>query len=84
MTKKEKIQEVLECLSLIEQDNTVPKNIRSKIKGMMALLNDNTENINLLIDRSLEEFGEIAEDPNIPSYTRMQIWGVVSLLESKE
>ena len=33
---------------------------------------------------SLEELESIVDDPNLPDYTRMQIWRVVSLLESRD
>ena len=76
--------EVLEGLSAIESDTTIPKNVRAKVKNAMVILNDEQEkNLAIRIDRSLQELGDVAEDPNIPPHTRMQIWSVVSRLESK-
>ena len=76
--------EIMEGLSNIEQDGAVPKNVRIKVKTAMDILSNESEaNVNMRIDRSLQELGEIAEDPNLESHTRMQIWSVVSRLESK-
>ena len=75
--------EIMEGLLNIEQDNSVPKNVRLKIKNAMEILsNDQESNYELKTDRSLQELGDIVEDPNIPQHARMQIWSVVSRLES--
>ena len=77
-------QEILEGLSLIEEDLSVPRNVRIKIKNAMFILsNENENSVDLKIDKSLEELGSVAEDPNVPQHTRMQIWSVVSQLETK-
>ena len=60
------------------------KNIRIKIKSTISILQQDNCDINIKIDRSLQELSEVADDPNISSYTRMQIWSVVSQLESNE
>ncbi len=84
MVDKNKLKEVMDDLLLIDQDLSVPKNVRVRIKKAISILsNDEEKNINIKIDRSLQELGDVAEDPNLPQYTRMQIWSVVSQLESK-
>lgn len=79
---EEKIIEIVDNLSLISEDQTVPKNIRLKIKGAISVLTNNSENFSIRKDKSLEELGNLAEDPNVPPYTKMQIWSIVSQLES--
>lgn len=77
-------QEILEGLSLIESDASVPRNVRMKVKNAIVILrNDQEANLDIKIDKSLEELGSVAEDPNIPQHTRMQIWSVVSQLETR-
>ena len=79
-----KIQDVLDELSLIENDASVPRNVKSRIKNAISLLTHQTKSdMSLRIDKSLEELGDVAEDPNLPQYARMQIWSVVSQLEGK-
>jgi len=77
-------EEIMEGLNSIEKDSTIPKNVRIKIKNAITILSDEQElNMSIKIDRSLQELGDIAEDPNIPQHARMEIWSVVSRLESK-
>jgi len=75
------INEAIESLAMIEEDTTVPKNIRIRIKTTITNLQEEGDE-SIKIDRSLENLSEVAEDPNLSSYTRMQIWSVVSNLES--
>ena len=84
MVKPEVMQEILQGLLSIDEDTTVPKNVRVRIKKAISILEAGEEtSISIKIDQSLQELGDLAEDPNLPQYTRMQIWSVVSLLESK-
>ena len=83
MKDLEALQIILEDLSSIEKDSTVPKNVRLRIKAAMDILTSEDKNLNLKIDKSIQQLGDVADDPNLPSYTRMQIWSVVSQLESK-
>lgn len=76
--------EILDMLRSIEKDDSVPKSIRDRIKNNINSLNDNGINVNIRIDRSLEDLGDLAEDPNVPNYARTQILSLVSLLESRE
>ena len=78
----ERIRGVVDVLSQIEEDFSVPKNIRIKIKCVVASLSENDESVEIRIDKSLQGLDEISDDPNLSSYTRMQIWNVVSVLES--
>ncbi|MBS3149374.1 UPF0147 family protein [Candidatus Woesearchaeota archaeon] len=78
----ERIRGVVDILGQIEEDFTVPKNIRIKIKGVVESLNQETLSIDIRIDIGLQELDEISDDPNLSSFTRMQIWNVLSALES--
>ena len=84
MISNEKIQEIVEGLSIIGQDTSVPKNVRIRVQKALSLLEGTFgRDLDLKIDQSLQELGDIAEDPNLPQYTRMQIWSMVSILESR-
>jgi len=80
----DKILEVLDTLTQIEQDSTVPKNVRSKIKYAFVVLEKEGKPLSIRIDESIQELDELSDDPNIPSYTRTQIWNILSILESIE
>jgi len=76
------IKSAVESLTQIQEDVSVPKNVRIKIENAMLALQDGQINLKVKIDKSLQELDSLDEDPNIPVYTRTQIWNIVSLLES--
>ena len=76
------VEGIIEVLSQIEKDFTVPKNVRLRIKNATIALEDNALSIGVRVDKSLQELDEVSDFPNVPSYTRSQIWNVVSMLES--
>lgn len=80
----ETILQAVELLIQIEQDLSVPKNVRVKVKNAMTALQEESLEQALKINKSLQELDDIADDPNIPSFTRTQIWNVVSLLETQK
>lgn len=71
------IEPVLEEL---REDNTVPKNVRLRIERIMHVLNGKTER-SIRVSKALNELEEIADDVNLQSYTRTQVWNVISALE---
>ncbi|MEK6861465.1 MAG: UPF0147 family protein [Nanoarchaeota archaeon] len=78
------VQEIISILSLIEEDNTVPKNIRTKIKSAMVILEEpNGQSLDVKFDKIIQDLDDLSNDPNLPPYTRTQIWNVVSTLESR-
>ncbi len=78
---KSKISDILEILNEIEVDDSIPKNMRMKIKDMICSLDGCNEDI--IVDKAIQELDNIADDPGLPSYAKTQIWNAVSILESK-
>ncbi len=75
---------VLELLSSIKEDNTVPKNVRFKVDETISCLKDDgNSSVEISIDRAIQCLDELSNDPNIPMFTRTQLWSVISALESK-
>jgi len=79
---EETVNSIIEALSQIKEDLSVPKNVRIRMDNAIQALQDKNMNIKVKVDKSLQELESLDEDPNIPVYTRTQIWDVVSLLES--
>lgn len=67
-------------LEQIVNDRTVPKNIRKAAEDSKASL-DSTQAEQVKISTAIHILDEITNDPNMPTYTRTQIWNVVSMLE---
>ena len=76
------LRNIIDILSQIEKDFTVPKNVRIKVKNAYSVLGELDTSVAVRVDKSLQELDDISDDPNVSSYTRTQIWNVVSLLES--
>lgn len=79
MSNKE-IDSVIETLTELEEDTTVPRNVKLKIQDMIKNLKEDTE-APIKISKALNELDEIADDINLQAYARTQIWNVVSALE---
>jgi len=71
---------VLEILDRIINDRTVPRNIREAVERAKSALNSKEEE-ELKINSAIIALDEISNDPNMPLYTRTQIWNAVTLLE---
>ncbi len=76
----ERIQSIIEVLGELEQDNTVPRNIKIKIGEVIKILKQDEE-LSIKINKALSELDEVSDDSNMQPYTRTQIWNVVSALE---
>ncbi len=76
------LEGIVEALKDLKTDNTVPKNIRLKVDGIIQTLKDNSSDLDMKISKVQQELDEISEDSNIQAYTRTQIWNITSLLET--
>lgn len=75
------VGDILNSLLQIQEDQAVPRNVKNRIKtAIIALEEDHTTEVK--IDKVLQELDEISDDPNLPTYTRTQIWDITSRLES--
>ncbi len=75
------IETVIQSLSQIKDDRTVPKNIRASCEECIKDLQNKEEELSVRINSCISTLDEVSNDPNIPSYTRTQIWNIVSMLE---
>lgn len=81
-SKKAKV-DVTPVKDLLEQlinDRSVPKNIRAAAEDSKASLESGTD-VEVNISTAIGFLDDIINDPNMPMYTRTQIWNIVSMLE---
>jgi len=76
----EKVTEILQALQELEEDTSVPKNVKEKIAGTIKLLNEETD-MSIKVSRALQSLENLTEDTNMEAYTRSQIFNIVSMLE---
>lgn len=79
----EELKQVDMILEQIINDRTVPKNIRKAAEDSKTVLSTDKDPMILRISTAVHILDEIINDPNMPMYTRTQIWNAVSLLEEK-
>lgn len=75
------IENIIQALSQIKDDRSVPKNIRASCEECVKDLQDKEEELSVRLNSCISTLDEVSNDPNIPSYTRTQIWNIVSMLE---
>jgi len=76
------MQSLIEQLTEILEDDSIPRNIKGKIENAVNALNEKDKEDGFKANKALQELDEISDDPNIPSYLRPQIWNIVSKLET--
>ena len=78
---EERIKKVIEALRTLQDDSTVPKNLKNKLEETIKILSEDEEP-SIRVNKALNELDEINDYTNIQSHTRTQIWNIVSLLEA--
>ena len=77
-----RIEEAMNVLGLVSEDATTPRNIRRAAKQSITILqiSDNTPAVRAA--NAISILDEVLQDPNMPPYTRVKLWNVMSLLEA--
>lgn len=74
------MEKILNSLSEVQKDSTVPKNVRDKMNEIIETLKKEGE-ISIKVHKVLNELDEIAADINLQPYTRTLIWNIGAELE---
>ena len=75
------ISQIIQLLDAILTDRTVPKNIRKIVEDSKISLTSDEKSTELKISTAIHLLDDVTNDPNMPLYTRTQIWNAVSMLE---
>jgi uncharacterized protein (UPF0147 family) len=79
---EERIKQALVILGAVSEDNTTPRNIRRAAKDSMNALQSSEFTPAVKASNAISLMDEILQDPNMPPYTRVKLWNVMSLLEA--
>jgi uncharacterized protein (UPF0147 family) len=82
MEYEERIKQALSILEQISEDTTTPRNIRRAAKESMDALQITKYSPAVRASNAISRLDEILQDPNMPPYTRVKLWNVMSLLEA--
>jgi uncharacterized protein (UPF0147 family) len=79
----EKTSQAMQVLNMINEDTSVPRNIRrAASEAMDALSDDKIESMAVKASNAISILDEISQDPNCPLHARTKIWNAVSILET--
>lgn len=79
--QKKIIDDILGAIKDINDDNTVPRNVKLRMQKIAEIMLKDEE-VSSRVNKALYELEEISDDINMQPYTRTQIWNLGSLLET--
>jgi len=79
---EERMQQAIGVLSQVSEDATTPRNIRRAAKESIDALQVSGHSPAVRASNAISLLDEILQDPNMPPYTRVKLWNVMSLLEA--
>ncbi len=79
---EERIKQALVVLGEVSEDSTTPRNIRRAAKDSMSALQSGEFTPAVRASNVISILDEILQDPNMPAYTRVKLWNVMSLIEA--
>jgi len=79
---EERIKQALVVLGEVSEDSTTPRNIRRAAKDSMTALQSGEYTPAVRASNVISLLDDILQDPNMPAYTRVKLWNVMSLIEA--
>jgi uncharacterized protein (UPF0147 family) len=79
---EDRIGQAVMVLGQVSEDTTTPRNIRRAAKESMGTLRTEELTPAVKASNAVAVLDEILQDPNMPPYTRVKLWNVMSLLEA--
>ena len=79
---EERMEQALVVLGQVSEDNTTPRNIRRAAKESSESLQNNEFTYDVRASNAISTLDESLQDPNMPPYTSVKLWNVMSLLEA--
>ncbi len=78
----ERMKQAMVVLGEVSEDSTTPRNIRRAAKDSMSSLQSGEFTPAVRASNVISILDEILQDPNMPAYTRVKLWNVMSLIEA--
>ncbi len=79
---EQRVEEAVAILDAISEDSTTPRNIRRAAKSAIESLRTTQYSMAVRASNAISMMDEILQDPNMPPYTRVKLWNVMSILEA--
>ncbi len=81
MSTDDKIQQICDGLDMLNEDNSIPRNIRRGAEEVKTLLLNDNDELDVRVATASSRLDDMANDPNIPLHGRTLIWNIMSVLE---
>ncbi len=75
------INQVCDGLDMLNEDTSIPRNIRRGAEDVKVLLLKEHDPLDVRVATATSRLDELANDPNIPLHGRTLIWNIMSRLE---
>jgi uncharacterized protein (UPF0147 family) len=79
---EQRVEEAVAVLDAVSEDSTTPRNIRRAAKNSIESLRNTQHSLAVRAANAISMLDEILQDPNMPPYTRVKLWNVMSILEA--
>lgn len=79
---EERVKQATVVLDQVSEDATTPRNIRRATKESAEALQSTQYTSAVRASNAISILDDILQDPNMPPYTRVKLWNVMSLLEA--
>ncbi len=79
---EERVKQATIVLGQISEDTTTPRNIRRAARQSIDALQLTEYSHAVRASNAISILDDILQDPNMPPYTRVKLWNVISLLEA--
>lgn len=79
---EERMKQATTVLGQISEDTTTPRNIRRAARQSIDALQLTEYSHAVKASNAVSILDDILQDPNMPPYTRVKLWNVISLLEA--
>ncbi|MGB9854500.1 MAG: UPF0147 family protein [Candidatus Bathyarchaeales archaeon] len=79
---EERMKQAMAVLAEVSEDTTTPRNIRRAAKDSIDALQSTEFTPAVRASNAISLLDDILQDPNMPPYTRVKLWNVMSLLEA--
>ncbi|MBS3772900.1 MAG: UPF0147 family protein [Candidatus Thermoplasmatota archaeon] len=78
----QQVAQICDALKELQDDVSVPRNIRKGAKEVHAILQRSNESLDVRVASALSVLDDLVNDPNVPIHGRTAIWNIMSQLES--
>lgn len=75
------ITHIVDFMKELSEDSVLPRNVKQKIDFIIEILSDDCD-VSMRISKAMHELEDLVDDKNLQSYSRTQLYNVISQLES--